>query len=143
MLFGVRRSTSNEAVLIESGYPDFEALVRSRQNRFFEKVGERNDVMNDPLMFTLSLSHRENHVVSRYINEVMEEVDILASDLRVRKEKIQLSTRTQLMTYQIMNPNLSVHPLYESIDRVGDDYLRISFSRFRLSSHRLKIETGR
>ena len=42
-----------------------------------------------------------------------------------------------------MNPNLSVHPLYESTDRLGDDYLRISFSRFRLSSHRLKIETGR
>ena len=99
--------------------------------------------MNDPLMFTLSLCHRENPAVSRYINGVMEEVDVLASDLRVRKEKTQLSTRTKLMTYQIMNPNLSVHPLYESIDRVGDDYLRISFSRFRLSPHRLKIETGR
>ena len=57
--------------------------------------------------------------------------------------KSNLSTRTKLMTYRVMNPNLSVHPLYESKDRVSDDYLRISFSRFRLSSHRLKIETGR
>ena len=143
MLLGVRRSTTNDAVLIEAGYPDFEALVRSRQKRFLEKMGERIDVTNDPLMFTLSLTHRENPVVSRYINGVMEEVDILASDLRVRKEKIELSTRTKLMTYRVMNPNLSVHPLYESKDRVSDDYLRISFSRFRLSSHRLKIETGR
>ena len=143
MLLGVRRSTPNEAVLIESGYPDFEALVRSRQKRFFEKMGGRTDVMNDPLMFTLSLTHREKPIVSRYINGVMEEVDVLASDLRVRREKVQLSSRTKLMAYRIMNPNLSVHPLYESTDSLGDDYLRITFSRFRLSSHKLKIETER
>ena len=78
MLLGVRRSTSNEAGLIESGYPDFEALVQSRQKHFF--------VMNDPLLFTLSLSHRENPVVSRYINGVTEELDVLVK----RKYNCQL-----------------------------------------------------
>ena len=79
----------------------------------------------------------------RSLNGVMEEVDVLASDLCVRKEKVQLSSRTKLMTCRIMNPNLSAHPLYESTDSLGDDYLRITFSKFRLSSHKLKIETGR
>ena len=41
-----------------------------------------------------------------------------------------------------MNPELVVHPMYSSKDIVDDD-LRIAFSRLRLSSHRLRIETGR
>ena len=41
-----------------------------------------------------------------------------------------------------MNPDLVVHPIYSSSDIVEDDF-RIAFTRLRLSSHRLRIETGR
>ena len=41
-----------------------------------------------------------------------------------------------------MNPGLSIHPVYVG-QSLLDDALRIWFTRFRLSSHRLRIETGR
>ena len=44
-----------------------------------------------------------------------------------------------------MNPDLSIHPLYEFHENepVIDDNLRIAFTRFRLSAHKLRCETGR
>ena len=41
-----------------------------------------------------------------------------------------------------MNPDLSVHNLYQKTDHIEDN-LRIAFTRVRLSSHRLRSETGR
>ena len=38
------------------------------------------------------------------------------------------------------NENVSI---YKNCDEVVDDYLRIAFTRFRTSSHRLRVETGR
>ena len=46
------------------------------------------------------------------------------------------------MTYVEMNPGLSLHPVYVGESLLQDD-LRIVFTRFRVSSHRLRIETGR
>lgn len=48
-------------------------------------------------------------------------------------------------TYQAINANLSVHPLYTSTipSPYIEDYLRIAFIRFRLSPHILCVEMGR
>ena len=62
-------------------------------------------------MFTLNLTHRENSVMSRYINKVRGEVDVIGEDLRARKSKIELSSRTKLVTYRQINPSLFNHPL--------------------------------
>ena len=45
------------------------------------------------------------------------------------------------MTYRLINPELSRHPVYDNSS--VPEYARISFSRLRLSSHYLRIETGR
>ena len=58
------------------------------------------------------------------------------------KQKIQETTTTQRRTYLSLNPLLISPPSYEKESRVKE-YHRISFSRLRLSSHRLRIETGR
>ena len=50
---------------------------------------------------------------------------------------------TKLSTYVTeLNDSLSVHPVYLT-KKFIPDYQRESFSRLRLMSHRLKIETGR
>ena len=41
-----------------------------------------------------------------------------------------------------LNPALSLHPVYTTQNYIPD-YLRVSFSRVRLMSHSLKVETGR
>ena len=45
------------------------------------------------------------------------------------------------MTYCALHPDLSVQSIYSSSD-VFADGLRIAFTRVRLSSHRLRVETG-
>ena len=42
----------------------------------------------------------------------------------------------------MMNPDLSVHEVYTTTNYI-DERERLIFTRFRLSSHHLKIETGR
>ena len=144
MLLGVRQSTPNDNCLIEAGYPSLETAVRQRQRKFFQTmIDERKDLDDDPLMFALDLTERENGFMHRYVTGLLDEPgDIVENDLRLRKERIQTSQRTRAMTYCQMNPELVVHPMYLSKDIIDDDF-RIAFTRFRLSSHRLKIETGR
>ena len=144
MLLGVRHSTTNELCLIESGYPSLEATIRQRQRRFFERMrDERSEMNDDPLMFALQLTESDNKVLHKYISGVLEEAgDIIENDVAKRKEDISVSERTKTVTYRQMNPTLCVHPVYTSKETVEDDY-RTAFSRLRLSSHRLRIETGR
>ena len=52
------------------------------------------------------------------------------------------SEQTKTVTYRQINPTLSVHPMYSSEEVLEDDF-RTAFTRLRLSSHRLRIETGR
>ena len=144
MMLGVRQSTPNDTCLIEAGYPSLEAAVRQRQRKFLKQMtDERKDLNDDPLMFALDLTERENVSMHRYLAGVLgEEGDIVENDIRLRKERILSSQRTRATTYCQMNPELAVHPIYLSHNVVDDDF-RTAFTRFRLSSHRLKIETGR
>ena len=144
LLLGVRQSTSNDACLVEAGYPSLEAAIRYRQQKFLKMmIEERKDMVDDPLMFALELTAKDNRVTNRYIQDVLnEEGDIIENDMRKRKDKIRSSHRTKLRTYCLVNPDLSVHPTYTSEEIVDDDY-RVAFTRLRLSSHRLRIETGR
>ncbi len=75
-------------------------------------------------------------------------MDVLKVDHEVSgtgklKQSIRLSSKTKMKTYLKLNPNLCVRPVYQLCNAAITDYLRTEFSRFRLSSHRLKIETGR
>ena len=47
------------------------------------------------------------------------------------------------MTYRGINPSLSVHRIYTSSNNYIADYRRVELTRFRVGSHRLKVETGR
>ena len=50
---------------------------------------------------------------------------------------------TKFMTYvNTLNPGLSVSPIYNT-DTYIPDYQRVAFTRMRVMSHRLKVETGR
>ncbi len=52
----------------------------------------------------------------------------------------EAASRTRFQTYLRMNPELAMHAMYDS---TIPDSLRMKDTRFRLSSHRLKVETGR
>ena len=57
--------------------------------------------------------------------------------------RAQCAGSTKYRTYAtVLNPSLSLHPIYDTSIYIPD-YQRVAFSRIRLMSHNLRIETGR
>ena len=77
-----------------------------------------------------------------YIDDILSAGDILTEDIQLRKETMRNAAESKSAAYHATNPDLSVHPMYTN-DVHADDSLRIVLTRMRVSSHRLKIETGR
>ena len=56
------------------------------------------------------------------------------------KDEVKKSTVSKFITYIQINAELEKHLLYENI--LIPEFKRVEVTRFRTSSHRLKIETG-
>ena len=144
MLLGVRSQTTTDVILLESGYPSLRALVKSRQKAFFKKmVEERDNMLDDPFMHVLRITKAKNKKMSSYLESLRKCDDFIERDRVERIERVRSSERTKSITYRSINPEMDVHPIYKRSGDLVEDYLRMSFTRFRTSSHRLKIETGR
>ena len=85
--------------------------------------------------------------VWRYIEGITNsgDTDFVVNELSEIRESImnQAPSASKFVTYWTSNPTLDVHPLYSTKSPTLPDYLRINFTRYRLSSHRLRIEIGR
>ena len=127
---------------VEAGYTTLKALIRHRQKKFLESmINERQNIDGDPLMFALEITEQENIVMHRHIQNLLTTPDnILETNISAVKERIMSSQKAKAITYRELNPDLSIHPVYTG--KTIDD-LRTSFTRLRLSSHRLRVETGR
>ena len=71
-------------------------------------------------------------------NDQINPLDDILSEIRNKP-----ASATKYITYRnILNPNLQVHRLYTEKIYISD-HIRIAFSRLRLMSHSLRVETGR
>ena len=143
-LLGVRKSTSNDACLVELGIPPLAALIKSKQRKFFSKmVHERNDLDDDPLMYAINLVLTYNDKLSRLINDLTtnDTNDIEEAKTKL-KSKVLISDSNRISFYKLINPNFIIHDIYTTKTDVNEMY-RISWTRLRLSSHSLAIESGR
>ena len=141
-MLNVRETTANDTCLVEIGYPSLKALIRDKQQKYYQKYTEdRERLFEDPLGLALSLARTSNLNAHRYMNAVKNEQNIIANDIEIRKDRLRNAEGTKFKLYVEMNPELSKHKLYEEYE--VNDSKRVDFSRFRLSSHRLKVETGR
>ena len=107
-------------------------------------IRERSDMEDDPLMFALNLTEKQNRKMNKYINIVKNRTD--TDDINVVKQSIENGTTTRLITYFNINGDLSMHNVYaRKYDRYSfiPEVYRLAFTRMRTSSHRLRIETGR
>ena len=144
-LLGVRRNTPNDICLIEAGMPSLSSLVKQKQQLFYKKmIFERNNMVDDPLMFMLDFTKNRNPKMYLYIENVMN-VFFMERDLHDMTERVRNSEGTRFKTYVSLNPSLSMHDIYSRKARFEfvPEHYRIEFTRLRLSSHRLKVETGR
>ena len=80
----------NDTCLIEVGYPSLEAAIRQRQRKFISRMKkERENMYDDPLMFALDITERDNPTMQRYLSGVLcEDGDIVQNDISRRKERL-------------------------------------------------------
>ncbi len=80
------------------------------------------------------------------MGEYLIELDKLEGDpdtlfRRELRNRLQSASSTWASTYRDINSDLSVHPMYQQNHYICELH-RIATTRLRLSSHRLRIETG-
>ena len=97
---------------------------------------------DDPLWKAIELCRSADTKSYRYIQTIFEDrSDIYVEDKSRRAEELKASASTKRATLIKLNPSLQQHKVYKN-DALPE-FKRIEFTRFRLSSHNLKVETGR
>ena len=140
-LLDVRNTTCNELCLVEADMPSFEALVAKRMKKYLQKKIPNLDE-DDPLAKAIELSRTANTSSYRKIQALLcDESDVIEEDRGKRAEAIRASTSSKRVVYSQLNPLLQQHKLYKNNSLM--EHKRIEFTRYRLSSHNLKVETGR
>ena len=144
-LLDVRKTTTNDLCLLESGFPPFCALVKAKQRKFFSKLWlERKDMSDDPLSLVIRMSLGYNCNLSRYVKDLMENnVDDVQVAVNKLKEKVRASTSSRYVLHCSLNPKLCVHEIYKLKRYYINEIQRISWTKLRLSAHSLAIEQGR
>ena len=144
-MLGVRTQTSNDAVLLEIGAPTAKAYIKQKQLAFLKKISARDGFWDSYIgkAITLAISHKtEMGLLIQELLALPDGHDFCALSLEEIKLRVTSSTKTRHVTYAELNPELSVSAIYTPSSLVPE-HLRIAYSRMRLSSHHLKIESGR
>ena len=144
-LLGVRATTPKDLCLVEAGLSPISGIVRNRQKKFLKKlIEDRSALTDDPFMHAINITSQLNNPLWKYMEEIMNGGDFVADEFRATKERIlnREPSATRYTTYVTLNPSLNTHKLYTQSCHIPD-YLRITFTRYRLSSHRLRVELGR
>ena len=139
-LLGVRKTTCSDLCLVESGFLSLSAEVDIRRTRFFQR--KCKDLQDDSILtFTMQLASSLNTSSSKLIRDMLNS-QLSKDDYRNQvRAKVRQSNSSKRITYVTMNPTLEVPSVYRN--RFIPEYKRVKYSKLRLSSHDLRIETGR
>ena len=143
-LLGVRVSTCRELVLLEAGICDAKAYIRERQQRYFQKLAARPNYTESYIGYVISMAIRVRTQSGILIQSILDNRanNIGAENLEALRINVRSSTTTRRTNYMTVNPELSMSCAYEKRSLIPEHH-RIAYTRMRLSSHRLRIETGR
>ena len=125
--------------MIECGIPP--VLIAKRRCKFLKNKLQVDDVAQ-PFHFVLNLCDRYSTPSSKYIRKAVSytEVDAIGALVGRVQERI---VSTKMLTYiNELNNTKAIHPIYLASEYIPD-YQRVAFTRLRLMSHNLRIETGR
>ena len=144
-LLGVRMNSCNDICYVESGYNSLTSIVKLKQRNYFVKIAnERYGLQDDPLGFALRLVLNNTYKTSNYLNNLINDnVNDHFQDNESLKTSIRQSDSSRRRVYcNSINNDLSTHSIYSTKHNIFEPY-RIAFTRFRISSHNLAVETGR
>ena len=150
---GVKSSVPNDIVYQELNIPDIVAKIMRLQQKFFAKImmlepeeaivrqlldkfiADEDYCSNEDSFLAYYLRLQEDH-----LNTNTTANNIIENNITERKIKLQNAETTRITTYkEITNLDYN-NALYNSFI---NDELRITITRWRLSCHKLRIETGR
>ena len=142
-LLGVRRNISIELCLIEAGIPPVKHVIAKRRCKFVKSKLELNDA-EQPFIFAFRLCNEGDTQAYRFMSRNLAYNTECNPFSNLENFIIgKASHGTKYKTYKDeLNRSLEVHPVYKTNIFIPD-HERTSFSRIRLISHNLKIETGR
>ena len=144
LLLGVRTSTPNMLSMIECGQAEVASIIVKRRSHFINTFSH-NASGDEPLLHALRLCQNVNSKMYQILMHAKNYVGDPEIDSLQRLKAKCLASRsdsTRSATYLDMNPRLSVHNIYSDPAGAIPDHMRVSFTRFRLSSHRLRMVVG-
>ena len=146
-LLGVRVTSCSDICLVELGLPPVAAIIKDKQMRFFQTMLRARSTMTDePFIYCLNLTLNSRNKTARYMTTVLDyQGDVLTLALDRVRDNVLTTTTSKRQAYVLMNPSLSVHNVYTNMDLSVQvpEHQRLAFSRLRVISHNLQIETGR
>ena len=138
VMLGVRSQTCSDLIYIETGITPITTEI--------SKMRRREDFTETPLGRALHMAADVKSPMGLYYRNLLRDCDHQSDPAGLEssriKHRVLNSTATRMVTYSELNEHLDVHPIYTNTNTINE-ICRISFSRMRLSSHYLKVETGR
>ena len=138
-VLGVRETTRNDTSLIEAGMPSLQQLIKTRTCTFMKKELNSDRTSDTPLIKIYKMCEAKRTKGFLFLTNIINQST--QHDVSI-VDKLRTLDTSKVRTYKEINPELSVHPVYTSKEYINERE-RLSFTKFRLSSHHLKIETGR
>ena len=140
-LLDVRNTTCTDVCLVEADMASFQSLVKHRMKKYLQKKIPKID-SEYPLWKAIELCRSADTASFRFIQRVLDdETEVIKEDKSSRVESLTASESTKRMTYVSLNPTIQQHKVYKN--DCLQEHKRKEFTRYRVSSHNLKVETGR
>ena len=144
-MLGVRYTTCNDLCYVESGYAPLKAIVKARQRKFFVKMyNDRINMDDDPLGLVIKLVMNTRYSTKKYLHDLINnDIGDIQNEFASVKDNLSRSESSKRTLYRnSMNVGLKIHDIYSKKCFINETH-RVAFTRFRVSSHSLAIETGR
>ena len=143
---GVRSNVSKLTLMVESGCLPLDCLIRSRQLKFYRRFKDSvkgksirdkifQELLNNKSDF---LKHYTDLDKSYISSDDLKAEQIKLVHTKIRNLAADKDKHYKYWVYLQLNPELKPSPFLGRIDKVGK-----AMTKFRLGSHKLKIETGR
>ena len=103
----------------------------------------RQHISDDPWVHVVKMVLATNSLTSRHVRGlIFDDISDREIGLNVLKRSICEPTSSRRVTHRLLNPDLTVDVCYAKGNNVSERH-RIAYSQFRLSGHKLAIESGR
>ena len=144
-MLSVRSQSCTDNVHVECGITKGKSYIQQRQCKFLYKILEREEYDGSYLQTVIDLAQQKKSPMGQYLKYILhngKDYDYIAEGIESARNSILNSTTTHRVTYRELNPELVNCEIYSRTANIPE-YTRIACTRMRLSSHYLRIETGR